>query len=356
MRNTLKEHVAEAAGRTELSEEKSVPLDHVLFKVNASEAVPSCCKSLVGTPPFLNNELIYSPASPIPLLDLVHAETTSTVTTKVSSASKVYESSKGASPPDTNTTDTLSTVSLPASSRNLFDFLRQMNATLHTDDTPTSSADDQHNTTTAFPKEAIETLFSHEDCQLRIDACSGSNACSLISARVAHSFLVSDASILDFARNQHSLVNCIRSGNSAYDSLSCAGFFSAEEVVKIQQSLKLAVNRDLFLRDDEWLRFQEELSPDARSSPKGRAAGILVATPYSFGICYEQGSDKPHHKGRMLIFDSHSHGQHGSLATVIPLDKIPEYMKYFLSRWYPFIPFCTGRQNVVHFSFLLLCT
>ena len=193
------------------------------------------------------------------------------------------------------------------------------------------------------PEEASETFFSHDDCQSRIDSRNGSNASTLISTRVAHRFLAEAVDIVAFSSNRNALVTCIRSGNRAYDNLSCAGFFSAEEAVHIQQSLNLAVKRDVFLREDEWRRFEEEISRDAGHSCNGRAAGILVTTPYSFGVCYEQGLDF----GKVFIFDSH--GEYGSLAAIVPSDKIPKYLEYFFNKWYPYRPFSTEKRRLCTF-------
>ena len=44
----------------------------------------------------------------------------------------------------------------------------------------------------------------------------------------------------------------------------------------------LAVKLDVFLRNDEWRRFQKKLSGNARRSRNGREAGILVAALCSF--------------------------------------------------------------------------
>ena len=59
----------------------------------------------------------------------------------------------------------------------------------------------------------------------------------------------------------------------------------------MSNKLNLAVKREVLLRDDEWRRF-EELSRDAGLSCNGQKAGILMATPYSFGVCYKQSLDR----------------------------------------------------------------
>lgn len=43
-----------------------------------------------------------------------------------------------------------------------------------------------------------------------------------------------------------------------------------------------------------------------------------MATPSSFGVCYEQGL----HCGKLIIFDSHSHGEYGSLVAIVSSDQI----------------------------------
>lgn len=51
------------------------------------------------------------------------------------------------------------------------------------------------------PKGVSEILFSHDDCQSRIDSRNGSDPCTLISARVAYKILIENVDILAFSSN-----------------------------------------------------------------------------------------------------------------------------------------------------------
>ena len=63
------------------------------------------------------------------------------------------------------------------------------------------------------PSEAVETLYEYSECQSRIDKRDGSNACTLISTRVAHKFLATQTSVQEFISQKDDLLNCIRAGN-----------------------------------------------------------------------------------------------------------------------------------------------
>jgi hypothetical protein len=102
------------------------------------------------------------------------------------------------------------------------------------------------------PKGVSEILFSHDDCQSRIDSRNGSDPCTLISARVAYKILIENVDILAFSSNCKPLLTRFRSGNRKYDNLSCAGYLNAQEAVYLQQSPNLVVNKDVVLRGDEW--------------------------------------------------------------------------------------------------------
>ena len=84
---------------------------------------------------------------------------------------------------------------------------------------------------TVCPSEAVETLYEYSECQSRIDKRDGSNACTLISARVAHKFLATQTVVQEVISQKDCLLNCIRAGNKRYDKLPLAGFLSAEEAI-----------------------------------------------------------------------------------------------------------------------------
>ena len=104
---------------------------------------------------------------------------------------------------------------------------------------------------TVCPSKAVETLYEYSECQSRIDKRDGSNACFLISDRVAHKFLATQTSVQESIYQKDGLLNCIPAGNIRYDELPLAGYLSAEEAIQLQSSLYLMASTDIFARAGE---------------------------------------------------------------------------------------------------------
>ena len=112
---------------------------------------------------------------------------------------------------------------------------------------------------TPCTKEAADTLCKCYEYHVRIDQRYGCNACTLISARIRHKFLVSHRSLQEFSCDKGDLLISIRVGNGTHDEVLRTGFETAEDAIRLQPLLRLSVSEDVYIKPGEWRLFEERL-------------------------------------------------------------------------------------------------
>ena len=82
------------------------------------------------------------------------------------------------------------------------------------------------------------------------------------------------------------------------------------------------------------------------SDPEAVCGGVLVITPYSFGVVCTTTT--------FLLFDSHSHGNQGALFSKVPVSEATSYLHSFFTSYYSHLNFndTSGANNAAHLTLL----
>ena len=172
-----------------------------------------------------------------------------------------------------------------------------------------------------------ETLLAYDQCQSRIDGRNGSNACVAIGLSFIYDFLQ-----LKTCSSSAYLCKLLRDGNAAYDSLNTTSPLSADTAPDVL-GLGLEYSRDVFVRLQRiaYQSLLEDFSLICQASQSGLAGGIFICTPYSFAVCCS--------RDVFYVFDSHAHGNHGSLPAEVPIAEADVYLEHFFASHYGHLRF-----------------
>ena len=152
-------------------------------------------------------------------------------------------------------------------------------------------------------------------CQSRIDGRSGSNACTVIACLMAIRLCASEKEDINFSKQiVDSFVEIIRQGNHIYYASQARGMLlSVYDALDILPGtpLRVAPHSDFSMRSGEDLTRLLEERADESVAKKSMAAATLIQTPFTILLLFLPSR-------RVVVFDSHSHGHHGSLIAILP--------------------------------------
>lgn len=164
-------------------------------------------------------------------------------------------------------------------------------------------------------REGVQCSFLPQDySQSSIDGRNGSSACTVIAACVVHTVLAGGLEDMDLSPQVpnsvvSNFIECIRIGNSAYDSAKLGGeLLSVYDAIDVLQRaglrLVIAPRGDIGCHSVKDLSM-ELLRLASRAEEQGEyVAGVIVQTPLTVAVSFSP--------NRVLsIFDSHGHGADG---------------------------------------------
>ena len=204
-----------------------------------------------------------------------------------------------------------------------------------------------------------EWYLPKEFSQGQLNGNRGSTACTVIAAEMCSKILLgqADVSFLSSASTQprtevlNNFVRVMRSGNSRYESVGGMpklGLLGIDQVLNLFPDLLLEIKPRLDLGffdrqhiQDRFSVFLKDLMKPSTMSSSSVEAAVFIRTPYSACMVF--------HKGRMGIFDSHSHGPNrGALIGIGSEHLTPylaaEYVASYIERHYGLRSKATGCQ------------
>ena len=165
----------------------------------------------------------------------------------------------------------------------------------------------------------VVNYLTHGLSQSRIDGRTFSHACTVISALVCRQWLSLEEAIDVVPGNSvpQSLVDgfvaAMRRGNAAYDDADLHGsLLSVYDALDVLSDARLTVrpHSDFGLHCEIGLVEKLQMCAAEATSAATVVAGILVQSPFSVSLVFLP-------SGHALLYDSHSHGDHGGLIAVL---------------------------------------
>ena len=135
----------------------------------------------------------------------------------------------------------------------------------------------------------------------------------------------------------------MRQGNCLYDRRGLCSLLSMDEVIDLFPSVGVTMCGESFIRFSSLSSVIDLLRP---SDPEAVCGGVLVITPYSFGVVCTTTT--------FFLFDSHSHGDQGALFSKVPVSEVAFYLRSFFTSYYRHLN-CndtSGANNAAHLTSL----
>ena len=166
----------------------------------------------------------------------------------------------------------------------------------------------------------FELILPGPLCQSRINDRNGSSACTVICSYFVQSMLSSDVRLAcDAVRTL--MCESMIVGNRLYDKHSHSGYLAVDEVLDSVTELEVLMESEAFIRPSGLPELVNLMQQTSRTSARGRSGGVLVITPYSFGLVSDQTT--------FVLFDSHAHGNEGALVACVPVAQACTYLQFF---------------------------